>query len=504
MIIKKGLCTLMVLMLVAGVLLAGVVYSAEPTGTVSISWPSVFHSIDPHRHDGKRVFWAVIGENIFDHLIERNADGQLVPGLATSWKAIDPTVWEFKLREGVKFHNGEPFNAEAVKYTFERMLFEKKAPCSYLFSSIKKVEVIDNYTVQIYTSEPFGALSANLTMFEIVPPVAGKKPEFSTHPVGTGPFKFEEWIKGEKFTMLANKDYWGGVPKVERVIFYPLMEQATRVAGLRSGKVDIIHDVPTEELSSLRSLPDINIFTVPGVDTVSIIFNHRNKLLGDVRIREAIGHAINTKEIEKYILGDSGIAAKSIISPSVFGFKDLSEYLPDYNIEKAKELLKEAGYPNGFSTNIIAPEGFYPKDREILEYLKDSLSKVGIDLKLRLIEPAAAWPFLDSGDFELFFAGWAAMNLDADVGLYRNFHSSITREGFANDLVDEMLDKGRASSDPEVRKEAYEKAQVEILKKLLRLPLYHVNLIYGISGRVEGFVPRADEMYDFLNVSVKQ
>lgn len=502
MIIKKGLYTLMLLMLVVGMLLATVVYSAEPTGTLTISWPETFRAIDPHYHDNQKVFWAIIGQGIFDHLIERTADGQFVPGLATSWKNIEPIVWEFKLRKGVKFHNGEPFNAEAVKYTFERMV-EKNAPCLFLFKNIKKVEIIDNYTVQIRTFQPFGVLPISLILAEIVPPVAGKKPEFSTHPIGTGPFKFEEWIKGEKFSMVANEDYWGEVPKVERVIHYPLLEQATRIAGFRSGKLDIIHAVPEEEISLLISLPDINVVTIPGNDTVSIVFNHAKKF-GDIRVRKAMAYAINTKEIEEYILGEAGVPAKSVISPAIFGFKDVSKYLPDYNIAQAKKLLKEAGYPNGFSTNIIAPEGFYPKDREILEYIKDSLSKVGIDLKLRLIEPAAAWPFLDAKDFELFVAGWGALTMDADFGLYRNFHSSNTREGFANDLVDEMLEKGVSSVDPEVRKEAYGKAQVEIVEKLLRLPIYHPNIIYGISGRVEGFVARDDFLYDLINVSVKQ
>ncbi len=502
MIIKKGLYTLMLLMLVVGMLLATVVYSAEPTGTLTISWPETFRAIDPHYHDNQRIFWSIIAPGIFDHLIERTADGQLVPGLATSWKNIEPIVWEFKLRKGVKFHNGEPFNAEAVKYTFERMV-EKNAPSLFLFKNIKKVEIIDNYTVQIHTFQPFGALPLSLKMAEIVPPVAGKKPEFSTHPVGTGPFKFEEWIKGEKFSMVANEDYWGEVPKVERVIHYPLLEQASRTAGLRSGKLDIIHSVPAEEISLLRSLPDINVVTIPGNDTISIAFDH-DKKFGDIRVRKAIAYAINTKEIEEYILEDVGVVAKSFISPAVFGFKDVSKYLPDYNIAKAKELLKEAGYPNGFSTEVVAPEGFYPKDREILEYMKANLSKVGINLKIRLLEPAAAWPILDSSDFELFLAGWAAMTMDADLGLYRNFHSSNTREGFANDLVDEMLDKGRSSTDPEVRKEAYGKALVEIAEKLLRLPIYHANIIYGISGRVEGFVPRDDEIYDLINVTVKQ
>ncbi len=473
----------------------------DMSGTLRISWPEEFRAIDPHLHDNQRIFWAILGQNLFETLVKRDSSGNFLPSLALEWEAVEPTVWEFKLREDVKFHNGEPFNADVVKYTFERMV-RKNAPCLFLFDSIERVEVVDEYTVRIITKEPYGALLSSLSMAEMVPPVAGETEEFSTRPIGTGPFMFESWNKDEKFVMVANPDYWGGAPKLDRVEFYPILENATRVAGIKTGKLDIIHLVPLEEIDAVAALPHADVDVVPGNDTICLVFDH-DKVFGDLKVRQAIAYAIDTDEIERYILGKAGMAAKSFISPTVFGFSDVSQILAGYDLDKAKALLAEAGYTGGFKTDIVAPQGFYTKDREVLEYLKAQFAKIGIDMEIRLLDPAAAWPILDGEDFELFFAGWAAMNMDAHLGLYRNYYSGNTREGFANDVVDECLNRGMKATDLTERKTAYAGAQKELAEQLLRIPLYHPNLVYGISDRVKGFEPRGDEVYDLKNVSVE-
>lgn len=495
---RTFLVTLLVLVWVG--LLAGIT-SAGPSGTVAFSWPETFRAIDPHRHDNQRIFWAVIGVNLFEHLIEREADGTLVPGLAVSWEQVEPTVWEFSLRKGVRFHNDEPFDAESVKYSFERMV-ELNAPCLFLFTQIERVEILDDYTVRIYTTQPYGALPHSLAMAEMVPPIAGREEGFATHPIGTGPFKFEQWIKGEKFVMVANEDYWGGPPKLERVIHYPILEEATRAAAVKTGKIDIAHILPIDEVESVRALPNIDVLPVPGNDTIDLVFDH-DKKFGDIRIRKAIAWAINNDEIAQFILGEGGIAARSIYAPPVFGFTDIKDQIPGYDPDKSRQLLAEAGYPNGFSTNITVPAGFYIKDREICEYLKAKLAEVGIDMAINYLAPASAWPILDSEDFELFFAGWAAFSLDGDLALYRNFHSSSTREGFADPYVDCALDLGRSSGDPEVRKAAYQLAQIQIIDQLLRYPIYHPTRLYAVNTRVKGFVPRGDEMYEFYKMWVE-
>lgn len=470
-------------------------------GTLRISWPEEFRSVDPHQHDNQRIFWGMIGQNIFDTLVKRDANGNIAASLATSWEVVEPTVWEFELRDDVKFHNGEPFNAAVVKYTFERMV-RKNAPCLFLFDSIEKVEAVSEYKVRIVTNEPYGALLSSLSMAEMVPPVVGETEEYSTHPIGSGPFMFESWVKDEKFVMVANPDYWGGAPKLQRVEFYPIRENSTRAAGIKTGKLDIIHLVPLEEIDAVAALPDADVIMVPGNDTLCLVFDH-DKVFGDLKIRQAMAYAIDTSEIEKHILGEVGTAAKSFVSPAVLGFSDVTQYLAGYDLEKAKELLAEAGYPNGFQTNIVAPQGFYTKDREVLEYIKAQFAQIGIDMDIRLLDPAASWPILDGEDFELFFAGWASMNMDAHLGLYRNYHSKNTREGFANAVVDENLDKGKSATALSERMEAYAAVQKELAEQLLRVPLYHPNLIYGVSNRVKGFEVRSDEVYDLKNVWVE-
>jgi peptide/nickel transport system substrate-binding protein len=493
-----------VLRLVLGSLLLAVVWQvaaiAAPQGTLSFSWPEEFRAIDPHRHDNQRVFWAIIGKNVFDHLVERDALSNIVPGLATSWEAVTPTMWEFTLRQGVKFHNGEAFNAAVVKYTFDRMV-RLTAPCLFLFDQIDRVEVVGDYAIRIYTKAPYGALLYSLTMAEMVPPVAGEQDSYATKPIGTGPFKVDQWVKDDRLVLVANEQYWGGAPKLAQAIHYPLMEAATRAAALKTGKIDIAHQLPAEEVGAIRATAGLQVVPVASNDTICLVFDH-DKAWGDPRVREAAARAIDVSEIEKYILGEVGVAAKSAMAPSVFGFLDCSSEFPKYDLEEARELVKAAGYPNGFKTNIVAPAGFYPKDREICEYLKAQFAQIGIDLEIKLLVPASAWPILDSRDFELFIAGWGAATMDGDFALWRNYHSSSTREGFADPLLDQMLEIGRASGSQLMRQAVYGVAQVEIIQNVLRLPLYNPTRIYGISGRVQGFTPRGDENYDLRAVSV--
>lgn len=496
---KKRFLT--ILLLVLGIIVGTIMVYAAPSGTLSISWPETFRSIDPHRHDNQRVFWAIIGANLFDHLTERTATGDLVPGLATSWEQVQPTVWEFHLRQGVEFHNGEPFTAEAVKYTFERMV-ELTAPCLYLFTSVESVEIINDYVVRIHTTTPYGALPNTLTMAEIVPPVAGREESFNTHPVGTGPFMFEEWVKGEKLSMVANPNYWGGEPLLERVIHYPIIEAATRAAAVKTGQIDIAHVLPVDEVPSVRALSTVDVMSVAGNDTIDLVFDHDTKF-ADYKVRLAIALAIDNDEIDEFILGEAGIAAKSIYAPPVFGFVDIKHLIPGYDPVRARELLAEAGYPSGFTTNITLPGGFYTKDREIVEYMQAKLGEVGITLEINYLVPASAWPVLDSEDFELFFAGWAAMPLDGDAALYRNFHSSSTRESFADPVVDLMIEVGRESRSADLRAHVYHVAQTRIIEELLRYPIYHPARIYAINTRVQNFVPRGDEVYELDKISVQ-
>jgi len=490
-----------ILLLVLGIIAGGLMAHAAPSGTLSFSWPETFRSVDPHRHDNQRVFWAVIGANLFDHLIERTPEGELIPGLATSWERVEPTIWEFNLRQGVSFHNGEPFNGAAVKYTFERMV-ELTAPCLFLFTQIDRVEIVSDYLIRIHTTESYGALPNTLTLAEIVPPIAGETEGFANAPVGTGPFMFEEWIKGEKFAMVANTDYWGGEPLLERVIHYPILEGATRAAAAKTGQIDIAHILPVDEVDSTRAVPDVDVISVPGNDTIDLVFDH-DKAFSDYRVRLALALAIDNNEIEEFILGEGGIAAQSIYAPPVFGFIDITSLIPGYDLDLARQLLADAGYPNGFSTSITLPGGFYMKDREIAEYMKAQFAMIDVDMEINYLTPASAWPVLDSEDFEMFFAGWGSMTLDGDFSLYRNFHSSSTRESFADPVVDLMIDVGRQSGSAERRRHAYHVAQIVIVEEVLRYPIYHPARIYAVNDRVKGFVPRGDEVYEFDKVYIE-
>lgn len=474
-----------------------------PTGTLDMIIWEDFRGISPVVHDNQRVFWGIIGINLYEPLIVRNAEGKLEPRLAVSWEPIDETTWEFKLREGVTFHNGEPFNAEAVKYTVEKYLDpEVAAPAAFFFTMIESVEVVDDYTVRIHTKEPFGALLANLPMLNIMPPKAGEETDLNVNPIGTGPFKFVMWKKGDRFEMEANKDYWGGSPKLERVVFRPIIEASTRVAALLTGEADVVYTVPVEELSTVQADPNVDVIVVPGVDTVNITMGGKNAPWNDKRVRLAIWYGIDIKTIVDTVVGDAGELAESFTAPLVFGYNDELPFR-EYDPEKAKELLAEAGYPDGFSADFVTPAGFYPKGEEVAEAVAEYLKEIGVEVQVKPTEMGTAWSILDSEDFDMFLAGWAAMTLDGDFAFYRNFHSSQSREHYNNPEVDRLLDIGRSSTDQAEREAAYKEAQVRMYEDAPRIPLYHPTSIYGIRKDVKNFPTRSDEFMPLQDVNIE-
>ncbi len=460
---------------------------------------------------------SVVQANIYETLVTRNDDNELEPGLAESWEAVDELTWEFKLREGVKFHDGTDFNAEAVKANLERILNPDVAsPRLFLYEMVTDVTVIDDYTVQIKTEYPFAPLLAHLSHNGggIVSPAVieedlaamkdGKLAGtiINQKPVGTGFFKFESWNPDDKIKLVRNDDYWGDKPHVDTVTFQVSPESATRNADLERGFVQITDPVQPVEVSSINNSDFGKVFQKPSSSLSYIGFNTQKAPFDDARVRQAISMLVDRQEIIDGIYEGFGIEARGPIAPGIFGHND-DLPLIEKDVEKAKQLLADAGYADGFKTTIWTNDSDQRTDTAIM--LQHVLKEVNIDVEIEQLEWGAYLAKTSAGEHDMFILGWSNTPGDADYGLYPLFHSSQFGESgnrtfYKNDKVDALLDEGRREADQEKRNEIYKEAQQLIVEDAPMIFIHHQEYLLGISNKIKGFDIDTSGVYKLQNV----
>jgi peptide/nickel transport system substrate-binding protein len=368
---------------------------------VVVAFGSNIPTLDPHMHSSRLAHIA--DWHLYDTLMDRDSKTyKPAPGLASSLKNLNPTTWELKLRTGVKFHNGEPFNAEAVKFTIDRILDPAtKSVTRGNFTWIKEVKVVDENTVQLITTKPFPAAPEFLTLAYIVPPKYLKSvgdDEFSRKPVGTGPYKFVEWKKAEHLIVEANAGYWKdspkGMPKIKTIVFRTIPETTTQIAELLSGGVDIIRNVPPDQIAVVKDSPNARISATKILRVNSLLLDNAgrasNTPLTNQKVREAVAYAINVEEMLKTILGGYAERTATGVNPLHFGFDGSIKPYP-YDPERAKKLLAEAGYPNGFEITFNTYSGTITSVDQMADAIAGYLAKVGIKAKRRHIEDVGLW-----------------------------------------------------------------------------------------------------------------
>lgn len=449
---------------------------------------------------------------IFERLVDYAPDGSIVPLLATEFEAIDETTWEFKLREGVKFHDGTDFNAEAVKMNIERLINPDFAsPKAFILNVIEEIIIVDPYTVQLKTSSPFAPLPSHLAhnAGSIIAPSAieeenngGKKVD--ENPIGTGPFKFVEWKRGAEIVFEKNNDYWGEPAKVDSLRFVVVPEQSVRVAMIETGEAHVTL-LGASDVARVEAMDQIDIDRVSGTRMDYFGFNMNVAPFDDLKVRQAIAMAINKDDIVTGILDGQGIPAVGPLAPTVFGnYQDL-EPLP-FNVEDAKALLAEAGYPDGFKTTLFVGDNNAERIA-IAELIQAQLAPLGIDVSIEMIEWGAFLEKTAAGEHEMFILGWTTVTADADYGMYALFHSSQfgsagNRSFYKNDRVDELLDYGRSEADVEKRVEAYKEVQEILVEELPMVYLQHPDFVHATNG-VDGLFVNFSGTPFFNNVSFK-
>jgi peptide/nickel transport system substrate-binding protein len=415
----------------------------------------------------------------------------------------------------VKFHNGDNFTASDVKFTIERIITEgaieaQSSPRKSLLGPISGVEIVDDYTVLIKTSEPWAILPTMLTFHEIVPKDYVEKKGsryFAQHPVGAGPFKFIKWIKGERIVLERFDEYYGGAPdiepvsvaKVKTLIFKPIPEPASRLAALKAGECSIIQDLPPHLVESLKNDVKIKVLTAEGTRSYFVGLNCTKKPFKDVRVRQAMNHAVNIEQIIDSIL--EGMARWLIgpLVPGCFGYNEaLNPY--QYDPEKARRLLKEAGYPNGFEVELDTDSDL----KEVAEAIANQLADIGVKAKVRVWEWGVLKPQLDANERHMFISSWGNASLDPVDILLPTLRSGGAGNytGYSNSKVDELLDRASVEMDLNLRAELFREAQALIHQDAPWIFGYSLKEIHAARQEVENWQPRPDGMLHMHDVFI--
>jgi peptide/nickel transport system substrate-binding protein len=446
-----------------------------------------------------------VGVSVFDSLVGRDADGKIVGELAESWRALDDRTWQLKLRRGVTFHNAEPFNAEAVRFTFQRVLNpEQKSPNRATVSEVERVDVVDDLTVNLVLRAPYAPFLARLIDFPMVPPkyTAEKGNQgLALRPVGTGPFRFVELVKDDHMIVEAFDKHWRGPPRIKRIVFKPIPEPFTRAAALRNGEVDLITTVPPTLAAELDKVAGVRVQRVPSTWQIYLGLNAFKKPLSDVRVRQALNYATDVDAIIKNVMDGNGRRLEGPFTPNVFGFDaSVKGYAPDP--ARARRLLAEAGYPDGVEVTLDAPAGRYQGDKEIGEALGGQWQKAGFRPKVQVAEWGAYFKkYLGKQMQDAYLLGLGGPMQDADE-LYNLVSSKGRGLYYKNERVDELFDQGRATTDPARRRKVYADLARAMVEDATWVFLMQQVDIYATRDRLV-WTPRPDQWLLFHSVALK-
>ena len=464
-------------------------------------------TLDPHNHFEATASNVCL--NIFDTLLQRNDQMKIEPLLATSYKIINDTTWEFNLRKGVKFHNGEDFDATSVKFSLERMIDPKnKLKQVVVGQGLDHIDIIDPFKIRIVTKKPYPALDALLcTTGSILPPKYVQEKgaaHIATNPVGTGPYKFVRWAKDDQIVLEANENYWRGAPRIKKAIFRPIPEATTRVAGLQTREVDIIVNIPPhlERLMNWKGRSFVS--KVPSARVIFMAFdNLKAGPAADRRFRQAVAQAIDLDTIIKKVLEGNAIRLGSPLTKNDFGYDpEIKPY--EYNPELAKKLLAEAGYAKGVDMVINSPIGRYLNDKDIAEAVAGDLRKAGINASVKTHE----WGNYITLTYRhnagpLYLLGWGNTSFDADFSLFTLLRTGQPLSNFTNSKLDSLLDQGQATMDQKKRQKIYSEACKVIKDDVAWAFAYQQMDIYGVNERVN-WKARTDERLAVFDMSFRK
>ncbi len=455
--------------------------------------------------------------NIYDTLVVRSGKGELEPSLAEKWDILDGgQAIRFHLRKGVTFHNGDPFTAADVVFSYRRYT-DRESPTplgAYLRDLITDVEKVDDFTVLIKLPAPSATILGDLNRMPILPEKAFKQMgvrDFGARPVGTGPFKFKHWRRNEEIALEAYDRHWRGRPSIDQYVIKPIPEDFSRFASLSQGDIDIMANLPPDRIPEVEKHPRLKVLTVPSGRGIHIGLNMKLKPFDDVRVREALNYAVNVPLVIETVLGGRGKVNGTVCQHILFGHNPNHKPF-GYDPEKAKTLLAEAGYPNGFETQLLGSTGAAIKEREVQDAIAGQLAAVGV--KVSLVTPEWA-DYLDQlygrGKYKesfqgIYMLGTGGETLDCDRTLLQRIYSKSRLKYYntANTpIIDELFFKQKSILDPAERLKALYNIQELIRADVPWIFLYDQEDIYAVTRRVQ-WTPRSDEFVWAFDIKVKE
>lgn len=432
---------------------------------------------------------------------------EVKPLLAESYETPDENTWVIKLNEGIKFQDGTPFNAEAVKYTFEQIKDpDRAAPRASLLAPIDSIEVKDEYTVVLKTKEPYGPMLAALshTNAAIVSPAADEEGDINKEPVGTGPFVFDEWVEGDHITLKRNEDYWREPAELEKVTFKVVPETSTAISMLETGDVQFIDALPSDQLSRIESIDSVEVQKSEGTRVSYLGFNMDKAPFNELKFRQAIAYGVDQETYVKQLNG-LGTYNESIIGPKVFGYnEDAKDAGYPFDKDKAAKMIKDNGYSGQKITLLAANRDNYMKMAEIVQ---SQLTEIGLNVEIETMEWGTFLETTRKGNYEMTFLGWANSTADGSELLYPNLHSdNIDASNYSrynNEEFDKLVEESRKSVDQEVRKEKLNEANVMAIKDAPWITMEHGTVTAAYDKSVKGLVVSPNGQWSLYNVSRK-
>ncbi len=493
---------------------------AAPAADLSIALGGDVTSIDPHFHNLTPN--NNIGAHVFDTLVMKEAGGRINPGLAESWRTVDDLTWEFKLRKGVRFHDGSNFTAADVVFSLDRVPLVPNSPSPFTTYTKQITEkiVVDPWTIRLKSAAPYPLMPNDMSTVLIVSAKAAANAttdDFNTGKatIGTGPFKFVRWQKGDRIELVRNDAYWGPRVPWDKVTFRIITSDPTRVASLLANEVRAIENVPTNDLAKLSTNKDLGIYRTV---SVRLMYLHLDTARGktpfatdkagkpldrnplqDLRVRRAMSKAINRQALVERVMEGAAVATGQLMPEKFFGYTPAIKTEP-YDPEGARKLLAEAGYPDGFGLTLHAPNNRYVNDEQIAQAVAQMLSRVGIATKVDAMPSAVFFTRGSKLEFSFMLVGWGAETMEASSplrALLATFNAAkglgaANRGRYSNPRMDAVLDQAMATVDDAKREKLLQQATEIGVGDLGILPLYHQHNLWATRRGIT-YEARADE-----------
>jgi len=494
-------------------ILFGMLGQALADSSIVIGLDVAPRMMNPHGDDSDAGLQFMA--NFFDGLLQRKGpDGTLAPALALRYERLDMLTWKFYLRQGVKFHNGNPFNAADVKFSFERLSNPDVSEFINTGKSIDSIDILDDYTVVIKTKEPnpwFANNMHQIFMMDKESTEARDAGEVMVKPIGTGAYKMVEWVKGSYVRAEAFADYWEGAAPIKNVEIRPISEASTRFAALASGQVDIVSGVPVELYDKILKNPQLEVVSRPARRSIFLALGNKpGSPTADIRVRKAVYMAINEDEIIEKIMRGHAAPAAQIPDPPTIGYNADIKRLA-YDPEKAKALLKEAGYGDGFEITLTGPNDRYVQDAKIAEAVAKYLAKIGIKVNLDVKPKSIFFPEVAEGKLDFYLIGWFDGTFDMGRTYFKLAH---TRDGaaghgelngaaYSDAEIDKLLESTADILDPQERGKVLQQLnKMAMVDKIIWIPLHYQEDLYAIQrGKGIKFDPRPDRWVVYKEIS---